>query len=227
MSSLTKLDGPRVEPASGERAKQLIVFAHGYGSNGEDLIGLAPYWQGLLPDAAFVSPNAPQICPGAPGGYQWWDIATARGDRLAGVRTAAPVLDAFIDSQLAHYGLADDKLVLIGFSQGTMMALHVALRRPQPLAAVVGYSGIYVTPESADGPDKARAEIRSKPPVLLVHGAQDDLIPAQALFLSANLLAAAEVPVQWHLSPGVAHGIDGEGLRQGGEFLASAFSKVT
>ena len=114
----------------------------------------------------------------------------------------------------------------VGFSQGTMMALHVALRRPQPLAAVVGYSGIYVTPESADGPDKAKAEIRSRPPVLLVHGAQDDLIPAQALFVSANLLAAAEVPVQWHLSPNVGHGIDGEGLRQGGEFLAKAFSKA-
>jgi phospholipase/carboxylesterase len=106
-----------------------------------------------------------------------------------------------------------------------MMALHAGLRRAAAPAAIVGYSGLYVTPEGDDGPERAQAEIRGKPPVLLVHGAQDDLIPAQALFISANLLSAAEVPVEWHLSPGVGHGIDGDGLRHGGMFLASAFGR--
>src|SRR5262245_49085569 len=104
MAELVALDGPREEPASGGPAKGLVIFAHGYGSNGEDLIGLAPYWSAALPDVAFVSPNAPYACPGAPGGYQWWDIMS--GDRVAGVRSAAPILSAFIDAELARYGLS-------------------------------------------------------------------------------------------------------------------------
>lgn len=220
------LDGPRIEPRSG-KAKQLVVFLHGFGADGNDLIALGQEWQELLPQAAFVSPHAPEPCAGAPMGRQWFELTFRSPDeRWRGVNKARPVLDAFLDAELARHNLGPESLALVGFSQGTMMALHVALRRAQPIAAVVGYSGIYVTPESADGPDKAKAEIGSRPPVFLVHGAQDDLIPAQALFLSANLLAAAEVPVQWHLSPGVGHGIDAEGLRQGGEFLAKAFSKA-
>lgn len=220
------LDGPRLEPRSG-KAKQLVVFLHGFGADGNDLIALGQDWQDLLPETAFVSPHAPEPCAGAPMGRQWFELTFRSPDeRWRGVNKAHPALDAFLDAELTRHNLGPESLALVGFSQGTMMALHVALRRPQPLAAVVGYSGMYVTPESADGPDKARAEIRSKPPVLLVHGAQDDLIPAQALFVSANLLAAADVPVQWHLSPNVGHGIDGEGLRQGGEFLAKAFSKA-
>lgn len=220
------LDGPRLEPRSG-KAKQLVVFLHGFGADGNDLIALGQEWQDLLPEAAFVSPHAPEPCAGAPMGRQWFELTFRSPDeRWRGVNKARPVLDAFFDAELARRNLGPESLALVGFSQGTMMALHVALRRALPIAAVVGYSGIYVTPESVDGPDKAKAEILSKPPVFLVHGAQDDLIPAQALFLSANLLAAAEVPVQWHLSPDVGHGIDGEGLRQGGEFLAKAFSKA-
>ncbi len=219
------LDGPRLEPRSGN-AKQLVVFLHGYGADGNDLIALGQEWQELLPEAAFVSPHAPEPCAGAPMGRQWFELTfRSLDERWRGVNKAGPLLDAFLEAELARRNLGPESLALVGFSQGTMMALHVALRREKPLAAVVGYSGIYVTPESADGPDKAKAEIRSRPPVLLVHGAQDDLIPAQALFVSANLLAAAEVPVEWHLSPGVGHGIDGEGLRHGGAFLAKAFSK--
>lgn len=220
------LEGPRIEPRSG-KAKQLVVFLHGYGADGNDLIALGQEWQDLLPEAAFVSPHAPEPCAGAPMGRQWFELTFRSPDeRWRGVNKAGPVLNAFLDAELARRNLSPESLALVGFSQGTMMALHVALRRPQAIAAVVGYSGIYVTPERADGPDKAKAEIRSRPPVLLVHGAQDDLIPAQALFVSANRLAAADVPVQWHLSPGIGHGIDGEGLRHGGGFLAKAFSKA-
>ncbi len=218
------LDGPRLEPRSG-KAKQLVVFLHGFGADGNDLIALGQEWQQLLPEAAFVSPHAPESCAGAPMGRQWFELTFRSPDeRWRGVNKAKPALDAFLDAELARHNLGPESLALVGFSQGTMMGLHVALRRVLPLAAVVGYSGIYVTPESADGPEKAKAEIRSRPPVLLVHGAQDDLIPAQALFVSANLLADAEVPVEWHLSPGVGHGIDGDGLRHGGAFLARAFA---
>ncbi len=135
---------------------------------------------------------------------------------------AAPALEQFLDAELARRKLPPSALALVGFSQGTMMALHAGLRRAQPPAAIVGYSGIFVLPDDA-APDAVAAEIKSKPPVLLIHGDQDELIPAQALLMGAQALAALEVPVEWHISPGVGHGIDQEGLRHGGEFLARRF----
>ena len=216
------LDGPRIEPRSGN-ARKLVVFLHGYGADGNDLIALSQEWQPLLPDAAFVSPNAPELCAGAPMGRQWFDLTSRDlGERWRGVNKAAPLLDAFLDAELARRSLPGSALALVGFSQGTMMALHVGLRRALSPAAIVGYSGLYVTPEGKDGPARAQTELRAHPPVLLVHGDRDDLIPPQALFISANALAAAEVPVEWHLSQGLGHGIDGEGLRHGGHFLARA-----
>jgi phospholipase/carboxylesterase len=220
-----QLDGPRIAPRSGN-AKQLVVFLHGYGADGNDLIALGQEWQAHLPDAAFVSPHAPEACAGAPMGRQWFELTLRNLDeRWRGVNKAAPVLQNFLDAELARHGLAPQALALVGFSQGTMMALHVGLRRDAAPAAIVGDSGLYVTPETDDGPEQAKAEIRSKPPVLLVHGSADELIPAQALTVSAGQLSSAEVPVEWHLSPGVGHGIDGEGLRQGGAFLAKAFAR--
>jgi len=219
------LDGPRLPPRSG-KAKQLVVFLHGYGADGNDLIALGQEWQSLLPDAAFVSPHAPEPCAGAPMGRQWFELTFRDPDeRWRGVNKARPLLDAFLDAELARHGLPGEALALVGFSQGTMMSLHTGLRRAATPTAIVGYSGLYVTPEGEGGPAQAQAEIRSRPPVLLVHGTEDDLIPAQALFLSAQLLAAAEVPVEWHLSAGIGHGIDGEGLRHGGMFLARAFAR--
>jgi len=219
------LDGPRLPPRSG-KARQLVVFLHGYGADGNDLIALGQEWQSLLPDAAFVSPHAPEPCAGAPMGRQWFELTFRDPDeRWRGVNKARPLLDAFLDAELARHGLPGEALALVGFSQGTMMSLHTGLRRAATPTAIVGYSGLYVTPEGEGGPAQAQAEIRSRPPVLLVHGTEDDLIPAQALFLSAQLLAAAEVPVEWHLSAGIGHGIDGEGLRHGGMFLARAFAR--
>jgi phospholipase/carboxylesterase len=206
------LDGPRVPAASG-RADSLIVLVHGYGSNGEDLISLAPFWQGVLPNTAFVSPNAPQICPGAPGGYQWWDIASARGDRMAGVRTAAPLLDAFIDAELAGLGLTGERLALVGFSQGTMMSLQVAPRRPVAPAGVVGYSGRLI------GADRLAAEAVSKPPILLVHGQDDPMVPVQSIYEAKEAFEAAGFDVSGYIAPGLGHSIDQAGLQLGGQFL--------
>jgi phospholipase/carboxylesterase len=217
------LDGPRLSPRSGA-ARQLVVFLHGYGADGNDLIELGRVWQPLLPQAAFVSPHAPEPCGGAPMGRQWFALTFRDpNERWVGVNKAAPVLERFIDAELARHGLPPSALALVGFSQGTMMALHVGLRRAVPPAAIVGYSGLLVLPPDGNL-DSFAAEIRSRPPVLLVHGDQDDLIPAQALFQAAQGLAALGVPAEWHLSAGVGHGIDPEGLRHGGEFLARGFA---
>jgi len=219
---MARLDGPRLEPRGG-RAKRLVVFLHGYGADGNDLIDIGQAWQSLLPDTAFVSPHAPEPCGQAPVGRQWFELTFRNPDeRWTGVNKAAPALDAFLDEELARYRLPPSALALVGFSQGTMMSLHVGLRRAQPLAAIVGYSGMLVLPK--DGPpDTVRADVRSRPPVLLIHGDQDDLIPAQALFHASGALAELETPVEWHLSSGIGHGIDAEGLRHGGEFLARRF----
>jgi len=221
---MADLDGPRIAPRSGN-AKQLVVFLHGYGADGNDLIDIGRAWAGLMPDAAFVSPHAPRPCGQAPMGREWFPL-TFRDphERWTGVNAAEPALNAFLDAELARRQLPPQALALVGFSQGTMMALHVGLRRTTPPAAIVGYSGMLVVPEELD-PAQFAAEIKAKPPVLLVHGDQDPLIPVQALFAAAQGLAALDIPAEWHVSPGIGHGIDQEGLRQGGEFLARQFAR--
>jgi phospholipase/carboxylesterase len=220
---MAELDGPRLEPRAGGAARQLVVFLHGYGADGNDLIDIGRAWQGLMPHAAFVSPHAPEPCGQAPTGRQWFNLTfRTPNERWDGSRKAAPVLERFLDAELARRKLPPQALALVGFSQGTMMSLHVGLRRAVPPAAIVGYSGLFVLPDDAE-PAVVKGEIKSRPPVLLVHGDQDQLIPPQALFQSAQDLAALEVPVEWHMSPGVGHGIDQEGLRHGGEFLARRF----
>jgi phospholipase/carboxylesterase len=221
---MADLDGPRLEPRTGV-AKQLVIFLHGYGADGNDLIDIGRAWQQLLPDAAFVSPHAPRPCGQAPMGREWFPLTFRDpNERWTGVNAAAPVLNGFIDAELKRRGLTDSALALVGFSQGTMMSLHVGLRRATAPAAIVGYSGMLVVPEDID-PDTFAGEIRSRPPVLLAHGDQDQLIPVQALMHAAQGLAALEIPVEWHISPGVGHGIDQEGLRQGGEFLVRRFAR--
>ena len=221
---MVDLDGPRIEPKSGT-AMQLVVFLHGYGADGNDLIEIGRAWQGMLPDAAFVSPHAPRPCGQAPVGREWFPLTFREAnERWIGVQAAAPDLNAFLDAELQRRKLPPPALALVGFSQGTMMALHVGLRRAVAPAAIVGYSGMLVVPEKVD-PDIFAAEIVSRPPVLLVHGDEDQLIPVQALMHAAQGLSALDVPAEWHISPGVGHGIDQEGLRHGGEFLAKQFAR--
>lgn len=197
----------------------MVVLLHGYGSNGDDLIGLAPYWRASLPDTVFLAPNAPAICPGAPDGYQWWALTDlSREGRAAGVRRAAPLLNAFIDMHRAAYDLPNSRVALVGFSQGTMMALHVAPRRPEVLAGVVGYSGML-----ADA-DALRAEIKTRPPVLLVHGDADDVVPFAAMGQADSALKGLGFDVDTHASRGLGHSIDEAGLRLGGAFLARVLS---
>jgi phospholipase/carboxylesterase len=217
-----RIDGPRLSPLSGQ-AKQLVILLHGYGADGDDLIGLGRQWQQLLPDAAFVAPNAPELLPGSPMGRQWFPL-TFRDphERWRGVNHAGPGLGAFLDAELERAGLPPGRLALVGFSQGAMMALHVGLRRPRMVAGIVAFSGLLVL-EEGKGPESLKEQARTKPPVLLVHGEQDDVIPVDALFLSLDALNAAEIPCQWHVSAGVGHGIDPGALTHGGLFLLQAF----
>jgi phospholipase/carboxylesterase len=223
------LDGPRIQASSG-RATALVVFLHGYGADGADLIEIGRQWRQLLPNAAFVSPNAPDRCAASLTGRQWFALANRPPDdpagaeeRWNGVIQARGAIDAFLDAELARLGLDESRLALVGFSQGTMMALHVALRRRLAPAAILGYSGVLVGPERL-GEAKARDPRGAPPPVLLVHGDQDPLIPIDAMFMAAEALAGAEIPTEWHISFGVGHGIDAGGLRHGGLFLAKAFA---
>jgi phospholipase/carboxylesterase len=198
------LDGPRLAPKEGP-ARQLVVFVHGYGADGNDLVEIGRAWQVWLPQAAFVSPHAPRPCGQAPMGREWFPLTfRSQTERWDGCTMAAPVLDAFLDAELPRHQLPPSALALVGFSQGTMMALHVGLRRAAP-AAIVGYSGMLVLQSDSDI-EGYKPQIRARPPILLIHGAADDLIP-----------------VDWHISAGMGHGIDPEGLRQGGDFLARPF----
>jgi phospholipase/carboxylesterase len=223
------LYGPHHVPPDGRPVRQLVILLHGYGADGDDLIALAPVFAEHLPDAAFHAPHAPDACEMAPFGRQWFSLSaydpeTLRRDprrmgplyeaMLAGARQAAPILDDFIDELLERYGLSAGQLVLLGFSQGTMMALHVALRRQEPVAGVLGYSGALV------GADVLEQEIASKPPVLLIHGDSDPVVPPQAMDAAATALEDAGVPVRTHLCPGLAHGIDQQGALLGLHFLS-------
>ena len=218
----TTLSGPRLEPRSGA-PKQLVVFLHGYGADGRDLIDIGKQWQRILPEAAFVSPHAPEPCGMAPTGRQWFPLTMRDpSERWRGVTMAHPGLDAFLDAELEAAGLDDSKLALVGFSQGTMMALHVGLRRKRAPAALLGFSGVLVGPEHLAGATARNAKGEA-PPVLLVQGTSDEVIPFEALFDSAEQLAKANIPTQWHMSAGLGHGIDQAGLVHGGLFLAKAF----
>jgi len=213
------LDGPRIDPASGGTVKQLVILLHGLGADGNDLIGLAPHWAEFLPNAAFAAPNAPFPCDMSPMGYQWFSVQDrSPSAMLAGVRASAPALNAFIDQELERVGLGPDKLAIVGFSQGTMMSLYVIPRRDAAVAGVVGYSGRLIAPELLE------AETVSRPPILLVHGEADEMVPFESLALAEQGLDTAGFTVTTVARPGLGHGIDQEGLTHGSAFLKAAFA---
>jgi len=211
------LDGPRLPPLRGP-ARELIVLCHGYGADGNDLIALGREWQRALPHAGFASPHAPERCEQSPSGFQWFGLARLDPhETQAGVERAAPYLDAFLNSEIERWALPPERMALLGFSQGAMMALHVGLRRSRSPAAIVGFSGLLVAPEQLP-------ELSAPPPILLLHGTDDQVIPDAALFAAAVALGAAGAAVQWHRTPGLGHGIDAEGMVLAGRFLADAFA---
>lgn len=213
---MTKLSGPMLAPANGQAPDTAVVLLHGYGSDGKDLIGLAPYWQQALPGALFVSPNAPQAL--GMGGYQWFPIDWT-GDRLAsrqtGVIAARPVLVDFLTDLWSQTGLTPARTVLAGFSQGAMMALHVGTSLPaeQTLMGVIGFSGAFLPPEGLGGGALA------KPPICLIHGDMDDVVDPNESADANSLLSNSGFAVEYHVSRGVGHGIAPDGLEFATRFL--------
>lgn len=209
MSLTTAERLPAVKPAN------LVIFLHGLGADGNDLISIGDELRADFPDTAFVSPNAPQQCDMAPFGYQWFSLQSwSPLDMARGATETAPLLDAYIDEQLKRFELDDSKLALVGFSQGTMMALHVGLRRKKQPACIVGFSGALLS-------DK---DFANHAPVCLIHGMADMVVPVAASIQASALLQAADIPVELHQRPFLAHGIDGEGMTIARDFLARAFA---
>lgn len=199
-------------------ASSMVVFLHGYGANGADLLGLVDLLAPQMPDAAFYAPDAPEACTSSPMmGFQWFPIPWIDGSsQEAAERSMAASLkdvDAFLDKALEDEGLESRNLILFGFSQGTMMSLHLAPRRPRPMAGVVGFSGRLLDP------DRLRGEVVSKPPVLLVHGDADEVVPPHSLPEAADILTAAGFEVHAHVSKGVGHGIAPDGLSKAVVFM--------
>lgn len=216
---MSTLEGPAVDAASG-KADSLVIFLHGYGADGNDLIGLAQPLAGILPDTAFVSPNAPERTEGVPMGRQWFPIPYLDGSSeiamMEGLGRAKAALNAFMDAQMAEHSLSADRVALVGFSQGTMMSLEVGLRREAQLAGIVGFSGRLLRGNTLE------AEMKSKPPVLLVHGDADQVVPIQSLEDATKGLKDMNVSVESHVRPGLGHGIDNEGLALAAAFLTKA-----
>ncbi len=214
------LSGPETPPASGREAKQLIVFLHGVGADGNDLIGLADSFAEKFPDAHFISPNGPFSYDMAPFGYQWFSLAERTKEKmLQGAAMAESIVNDFLDTQLARFSLTEKNLALIGFSQGTMMALYSALRRKNPVAGIVGNSGAFLHDA------KLNSEIKSKPPVCLIHGMDDQVVPLLAMIDAKRQLENLGVSVETHERPALGHGIDAEGIGIGIKFLLQHLKK--
>lgn len=213
-----KIEGPSFGPHGGGKPGHMVVLLHGYGADGNDLIGLAPLLGQLMPDVVFHAPNAPYPCEGNPFGYQWFGISRLDpAIALAGVRSAAPFVDAFLDDKLKEHGLDETKTALVGFSQGTMLTLHVGLRRKKQLAGIVGFSGMLA------GPELLATEAKAKPPVLLVHGDADEMLPHTLTQRAAQALTAVGIDTRLHIAEGIGHTIDETGLQLAARFLLDVF----
>jgi len=219
MSSM--IDGPFIAPKSG-KAENLVVFLHGYGASGADLIAIGHEWAPYLPDTVFVAPNAPEVCEVWAQGYQWFSIRAIDPDafeREKQAEKAMPALNSFLDAQLAKWGVAESRLILVGFSQGAMMALYTAPRRTQPCAGVLGYSGMLIEAEALKQPQMV------KMPILAIHGDADEVVPATSLSAIERGFSAAGYDVETILRAGLGHGIDGFGLTRGLEFIKESLEK--
>ena len=205
------LEGPESIP---DQVDQLIILLHGLGADGQDLFGLVPELEPTLPNTAFLSPNAPFPCDMAPYGFQWFSMQQRdNAALLSGIKSAAPRLESYITQQAERFSLSLNKVALVGFSQGTMMALYVAPRLSDAIACVVGYSGAML------GEDKLKDEITSHPPILLVHGTQDQVVPFPSMRHAKETLRAHDFSVETMACEGIGHGIHPLGLKRGRHFL--------
>lgn len=211
------LTGPEISPVSGN-VKRLVIFLHGLGADGNDLISLSSEFADALPDTHFISPNAPFRCDMSPYGYQWFSLLDRDPQRILNeMIIAADPLNAFIDAQRDRFELQDAQVALVGFSQGSMMAMYTSLRRPESLAGIVAYSGLLRGQESLE------SEITAHPPICLIHGEMDEVVPFAALAMSETALREVGVTVEAHARPNLGHGIDLEGIEIAKRFLRTCF----
>lgn len=220
MTEPVKLSGPMLPPVSGN-AKSLVVLLHGYGSDGRDLIALGQFWRDSFPDTVFVAPNAPQVCGGNPFGFEWFPLDLERDrnlSRLVGAEAAQPVIEAFLTDLWAQTGLGPSDTILAGFSQGAMMALYTGLRLKDELKGIVAFSGLIVSPE------KLGAELASKPPLLLIHGDLDDVVPVTGSEAALPVLLDLGLTANLHISQGAGHTIAQDGLDAATAFLRAHLS---
>ena len=213
---MSTLEGPRA-PARSGRTRSLVILLHGYGADGNDLFGLAAPLSEHLPDTAFRAPNAPEQSRVNPMGFQWFPIpwldGSSEAERDASFRRSIGLLDAYLTEAMEAEGVPASRTALVGFSQGTMMSLYVAPRRDERLACIVGFSGRLVANDDLETAAKV------KPPVLLVHGDQDQMIPVSELSAAETALRAAGFDVRSHISRGIGHGIAPDGLTLALRFL--------
>lgn len=199
------------------KANSVVIFLHGYGADGADLLGLADPLAPHLPETAFYSPDAPEPCGGAPYGRQWfpipWIDGSSEEEQEKGLIAAVADLNGFIDKVLADEGLGDEALALVGFSQGAMMSMHLAPRRDKAMAGVVAISGRLLFE------DRLEAEAKVKPPVLLIHGDRDDVVPFENMQIAGNALVSAGFDTFGHVMQGSGHGIAPDGLSVALQFL--------
>ena len=215
------LSGPSFGPNSQGMPQKLVIMCHGLGADGNDLIGIAPYFAQIAPDTLFLSPNAPFPCDMAPFGYQWFSLQQRTEDAmLAGVREAQPILNTFIDQQLTKFKLVEKDVVLVGFSQGTMVSIFTALRRERPIAGIIGFSGHLV------GKNVLANEIQSKPPILMINGDQDDLVPVETQPVAVQILTTLGIDIESHIRPGLGHSIDEVGIDIAKNFLERSFQPL-
>lgn len=208
------LSGPALAPESGA-PDRLVVLLHGYGANGEDLIGLGAHWRSVLAQAMFVAPNAPHQCAINPGGFEWFDLSEPDLNRVPSLAAAArPPLNRFLQAIWEQTGLKPADTVLAGFSQGAMMALEVGLRLATPVSGIIGFSA------ALPGTATIGEEIASRPPVCLVHGDADEVVPYAYGRAARKRLEELGVEVEFHTSPGAGHMIAEDGLAAATSFLA-------
>lgn len=206
-------------PKSGKKPESMVILLHGLGSNGQDLIDLAQYWQDALPDTVFLSPDAPFPCDMAPYGFQWFSLQSRTPQAmLAGAQEAAPILQAYISEMLVKYDVPPSKLALVGFSQGTMMSLFVAPRLPEKIAGVLGYSGALL------GADALNGVAIHKIPVHLIHGDMDMVVPLDAYHMAKSILESNGFEVSGGVTRGLPHSIDGAGIASGTAFLSKVLA---
>ncbi|MBL0941573.1 MAG: dienelactone hydrolase family protein [Alphaproteobacteria bacterium] len=216
------LKGPSLKPLSQTSPEHLVIFLHGYGSNGHDLIGLGRAWQKVLRTTEFIAFHAPTPCSESPyeQSYQWFNLSNFDQALMnEGISQTVPLLNASIDKYLEERNLSDHNLALVGFSQGTMMALSAGLARPNPCAGIVGYSGIFI--------DRPGTPVASLPEILLIHGDHDQVVNIEYLPQSAQRLSSLGAKVRTHICKGLDHTIDNTGLIMGAQFLRESFEKTT